>query len=70
MEWIATPESSNLARFGYEANSQTLTVEFKNGGLYNYYDVPANLFEAMKHAASKGQFLASQIKGNYRYARV
>jgi KTSC domain len=70
MEWIATPESSNLARFGYVANSQTLTVEFKNGGLYNYYDVPANLFEAMKHAASKGQFLASQIKGNYRYARV
>lgn len=70
MEWIPTPESSNLARFGYEANSQTLTVEFKNGGLYNYYDVPVNLFDAMKHAASKGQFLASQIKGNFRYARV
>ena len=70
MEWIATPESSNLARFGYDGNTQTLSVEFKNGGLYNYYDVPMNVFESMKHAPSKGQFLASQIKGNFRYARV
>ena len=35
MEWIETPESSNIARFGYE--NQTLTVEFLNGGTYNYW---------------------------------
>jgi hypothetical protein len=70
MEWVATPESSNLSRFGYDAPSQILQVEFKNGGLYNYFDVPQHVFDAMKQAPSKGQYLAHQIKGNFRYARV
>lgn len=70
MTWIDTPESSNLAGFGYETSTQVLTVEFKNGGRYNYYDVPEVVFEQMKAAPSKGQFLAQSIKGIYRYARV
>ncbi|OQW73387.1 MAG: KTSC domain-containing protein [Proteobacteria bacterium ST_bin13] len=70
MEWVATPESSNLSRFGYDAGSMILQVEFKNGGLYNYFDVPQHVFDAMKQAPSKGQYLAHDIKGNFRYARV
>jgi hypothetical protein len=69
MEWIETPDSSNLARFGYENQTQVLTVEFKNGGIYDYFDVPENVHEQMKAAPSKGQFLALQIKGQFRYAR-
>ena len=70
MVWIETPESSNIARFGYDDTSQILTVEFNNGGTYNYYDVQNIVFEQMKAASSKGQFLARNIKGIYRYARV
>jgi len=70
MEWISTPDSSNLSCFGYETNTSVLRVEFKNGGIYEYYDVPVHVFEAMKNATSKGQFLAYQIKGIFRYARV
>jgi len=70
MNWIATPESSNLAGFSYEKTSHVLTVEFKNGGRYNYYDVPEAVFEQMKVAPSKGQFLAQNIKEKYRYARI
>jgi hypothetical protein len=70
MEWIDTPESSTINGFGYEAESQVLVVEFKNGGRYNYYDVPAHLFEQMRSAGSRGQFLAQSIKGLYRYARA
>jgi len=70
MEWIETPESSNILRFGYEADSQVLCVEFKSGGTYQYYDVPEGVFEQMKAAQSKGQFLARGIKGRYRYARI
>jgi hypothetical protein len=69
MEWTETPESSNLLRFGYEATTQVLTVEFKNGGVYDYFDVPDNVHEEMKAAASKGQFLAKNIKTRFRYAR-
>jgi hypothetical protein len=70
MTWIATPESSTITRFMYTTSSRVLTVEFKNGGRYNYYDVPEALFERMKRAPSKGQFHAQAIKGVYRYARV
>lgn len=69
MDWVETPESSTIARFGYQETSQVLTVEFKSAGTYSYFDVPETVFEQMKTAPSKGQFLASNIKGTYRYAR-
>ena len=70
MEWIETPESSNIARFKYDEVSRVLKIEFKNGGLYDYFDVPDNVFEGMRNAPSKGQYLAQLIKGKYRYARA
>jgi len=70
MSWIETPDSSNIARYKYDDKACVLTVEFKNGGTYNYYDVPQAVFEQMKAASSKGEFLARNIKGVYRYARV
>lgn len=68
-EWNETQESSNVARFRYDETSQTLTVEFKNGSMYDYFDVPVSVYESMKSDPSKGRFLAQEIKGNYRYAR-
>ncbi len=70
MIWIATPESSNIAGFGYAKDGQVLIVEFNSGGRYNYYDVPEIIFERMKAASSKGQFLAQNVKGVFRYART
>lgn len=70
MNWIETPESSNLERFGYDSSSMVLRVEFKSGGTYDYYDVPESLFEQMQAASSRGSYLAKNIKGSYRYARV
>ena len=69
MDWIAG-NSSNIERFKYDATNQVLTVEFKNGGVYNYFDVIESVFEEMKSAGSRGQYLAERIKGTYRYARA
>ena len=70
MEWIDTPQSSNIARFGYDEESQVLKVEFKYGGVYDYFDVPDQVFNGMKSASSVGQYLAQTVKGTYRYART
>ena len=70
MNWIESPESSNITRFGYDDASQILFVEFKNGSVYQYFDVPHGVFEQMENAPSKGRFLAESIKGWYRYARA
>jgi hypothetical protein len=69
MDWI-DGNSSNIARFKYDVSSQVLTVEFINGGAYNYYDIPDFIFDEMRRAGSRGQFLAQRIKGAYRYARA
>ena len=62
--------SSTIAAIGYDIGSQTLEVEFLNGGLYQYFDVPEGIYTAFMAAPSKGSFLAETIKGIYRYARV
>lgn len=70
MNWIDSPESSNISRFGYDDANQVLYVEYRSGGVYQYFDVSPSVFEQLKTAPSKGQFLAREIKGSYRYARV
>jgi hypothetical protein len=62
MDWT-NANSSNIERFKYDTSSRILKVEFKNGGTYDYFDVPESVFNAMCHAPSKGQYLASNIKG-------
>ncbi|MCK1441476.1 KTSC domain-containing protein [Bradyrhizobium sp. 48] len=70
MNWIETPDSSTIARFVYDGSRQVLIVEFKSGGRYEYYDVPEAAYDDFVRAGSKGQYLAQNIKGAYRYARA
>ena len=69
-DWIDTPESSTISRIGYDEAAQTMTVEFKASDTYQYFDLPPHVFEGIRTASSKGQFLAQQVKGRYRYARM
>lgn len=62
--------SSNIASIGYDAASHVLEVEFHNGSVYQYYDVPPAVYEALMSAASHGTFLNANIKGVYRYERL
>lgn len=65
---IRTPvESSNLAAVGYDANSQILQVEFKNGSVYNYFRVPAEKHAALMAADSVGKYLNAEIKPHHAY---
>jgi hypothetical protein len=63
-------DSSNIASIGYEAETQTLQVEFQGGRIYQYFDVPESVFEEFLAASSKGKFFHASIKGAFRYARV
>lgn len=66
MQRIAV-ESSNVASVGYD--EKVMEVEFKNGGVYQYFQVEREIFDAMLASNSKGQFL-NKIKGNYMYRKV
>jgi len=62
--------SSNVATVGYDSETQTLIIEFNNGGVYQYFDVSQDIYEALISADSVGKYLNANIKGYYRYARV
>jgi hypothetical protein len=62
--------SSNVASIGYDAENTTLEIEFNNGSIYQYFDVPENVFDGLRSADSIGAYLAANIKGIYRYSRV
>lgn len=62
--------SSSIAAVSYDDEQNTLEVAFLNGGRYHYYDVPPHVSKDFEQAESKGEFLARNIKGQYRYSRV
>lgn len=39
-------QSDNVAAAGYDLNSKTMTVQFNNGYTYEYFEVPADLWNS------------------------
>ena len=62
--------SSNLRSVGYEAESQTLEVEFHSGRTYQYYGVPSMYYVGLMDAVSLGTYLNMYVKGRYRYQEL
>lgn len=62
--------SSTILSAGYEAASETLEIEFKNGGIYQYYNVPESIYQSFATSDSKGKFLHVYIKPTYPCSRV
>lgn len=61
--------SSNAVSIGYDATTETLEVEFKNG-VYQYYNVPQSIYEQMMIEGSIGKFLNVYVKPMYPCAKV
>lgn len=63
--------SSNCASVGYDIATRILEVEFKRGGVYRYFDVPASEHAALIAAPSVGGYLDAHIKkAGYRYEKL
>ncbi len=62
--------SSNVAEVGYDADTMTLEVAFRNGTVYQYFDVPESVYQELMRSDSVGKFLNEQIKNSYRYTKA
>ena len=62
--------SSVIRRFDYDPRAQALDVEFVSGRLYRYADVPAEVAEAFREAASKGRFFNARIRDHYPFKEL
>jgi len=58
-------DSSRIKRSGYDTKSAIFEVEFTNGEIWQYHDVPKNVWEAFIGSESKGSYFHHKIK--YRY---
>ena len=64
-------ESSNLASIGYDAENEILEVEFKHGGVYQYFDVPENVYDELMNATSHGQYFDRNVKkAGYEFEKM
>lgn len=62
--------SSNIAAVGFDAENQTVYVQFLNGSTYAYKGVPENQFENLLTAPSVGSYLNRNFKNVYPYERA
>jgi KTSC domain len=65
-----TVDSSMLASIGYDPKTQRLELEFNNGQVWQYMNVPPEEFEGLMNASSHGSYAPNNIIGDYPEARV
>ncbi len=65
-----TASSSALSGFGYSAINQILDIEFGNGGIYRYSNVPASIYEDLLNATSQGSFFNTYVRDAFIYERL
>lgn len=68
IEWVDTPDSSNVSRVFYHIHTQTVCVQFNSGGLYTYLGPTEEIYMGLVHAPSVGKYLNNVIKA-FPYTR-
>jgi len=66
----AVMPSTVVAEISYDKPSHTLRVIYASGMIYEYKNVPEQIYADMKTAFSKGIFLNKHIKGKYEFVKV
>lgn len=65
------PVSSTIvASIGYDKASAVLEVEFVSGAVYQYFDVPGEVYFEVMAAKSIGKVMTSGVIGRFRFARL
>ncbi|MGF1479420.1 MAG: lysine--tRNA ligase [Cyanophyceae cyanobacterium] len=62
-------QSTAIKSFDYDEEKKVLRVQFGNGSVYLYHDVPESVYKEMKDAPSVGQFFNTQIRDKFGFDR-
>ena len=62
-------ESSMLVSVGYDPVDEILELEFHTSGIYQYGEVPEEIYRELMAAESKGGYFLEYIQDQYPYAR-
>jgi|SRR5215470_5325983 len=62
--------SQALAAVGYSKRLRALEVEFVNGAVYRYSNVPPEIYRDLLGAPSKAQFYDANVRGHFPSVHV
>lgn len=62
--------SSNLSSVGYDANDRILEIQFNSGRIYQYSNVPEDIYEGLMAAPSHGKYFHQHIRDVYPDRRI
>ena len=63
-------QSSNIKSSTYNTEDKTLLIEFNNNSLYQYNEVPWEVFTKFRMSESQGKYFNSDISKKYKYEKV
>ena len=66
-------KSDNVSAAGYDGSTQVMTIQFKNGALYEYYGVPGELWSAFLAAQPNPWSIVGYprlVRGGFSYTRI
>lgn len=63
-------ESSNLVAVDYDEEFATLRVKFLSGSIYEYDDVPYEVYRELMDAESHGKYFYQNIRTKYHYHKL
>jgi len=59
-------QSTAIAKVGYSKRRHILEIEFVNGAVYRYFEVPTSVYRDLMSADSKARYYDFNIKGHFR----
>jgi hypothetical protein len=62
--------SSGIRSIGYDPDNRILEVELRHGGIYQYFQVPAEVHRSFVDAPSIGGYYTRFIKPTYEFRKV
>jgi len=62
--------STGLSTVGYSKRLHALEIEFHDGSVYRYLDVPLSVYREMTATDSKARYYNQHVKGKFRCLRV
>lgn len=63
-------QSSQLSAVGYDPEAKKLEVQFKNGAVYEYDNVPPETHASLIGAPSVGAYFSAKVKYGFTYRRL
>jgi hypothetical protein len=62
--------SSHLSSIGYDPALSILEIEFNDGSVYQYVNVPQSEFDGLMSSGSHGTYFHANIRKRYSYSKI